>query len=76
MGKATQVEKILAYCAEHGSITAREVFINLNVNSPRKVISLLRKSGDYTVTALPETNGETRWMRYYIRKKETHGRLD
>lgn len=71
MDKATQRNKILAYCAEHGSITVREAFEVLNINSPTKRISEMRKSGEYRVDTLDESrtdaNGATkRWTRYFI----------
>jgi hypothetical protein len=67
---ATQQAKILAYCEEHGSITARDAFIKLDINSPRKVISDIRQAG-YNVQTLTETrekaNGDTvRYTRYFI----------
>lgn len=70
MDKATQRNKILAYCAEHGSITVREAF-ELGINSPTKRISEMRKSGLYSVDTLDEkrtdANGVTkRWTRYFI----------
>lgn len=70
MDKATQRNKILAYCAEHGSITVREAF-ELGINSPTKRISEMRKSGLYNVDTLDEkrtdANGVTkRWTRYFI----------
>lgn len=70
MGKATQQAKILAYCKQHGSITARDAFIKLDINSPRKVISDMRQDG-YDVQTLTERkekdNGETvRYTRYFI----------
>lgn len=71
MDNATQRMKILAYCAEHGSITVREAFEVLNINSPTKRISEMRKSGLYKVDTLDESrtdqNGVTkRWTRYFI----------
>ena len=74
MDKATQQGKILAYCAEHGSITIREAFEELHINSPSKRISELRLSGNYDVQAIEESrerNGETvRYKRYFIKKLE------
>lgn len=71
MDKATQRSMILAYCAEHGSITIREAFTELNINSPTKRISEIRKSGLYNVESVEESrmsNGVTkRWKRYYIK---------
>lgn len=68
--KATQQGKILAYCKEHGSITVRDAFTELNINSPTKRISELRKAG-YIVQTFDETrvkaSGETvRYKRYFI----------
>lgn len=77
MDKATQKVKILAYCEEHGSITAREAFLHLDINSPRKIISDLRKAG-YRVDCVTETrekaSGETvRYNRYFIKAGEADG---
>ena len=71
---ATQQAKILAYCEEHGSITARDAFIKLDINSPRKVISDIRQAG-YDVQTLTEVkekaNGDTvRYTRYFIKGGE------
>lgn len=68
--KATQRSKILQYCADHGSITVREAFTELNINSPTKRISELRSMG-YDVQTFDETrvndNGETvKFRRYFI----------
>lgn len=69
--KATQRQKIFNYCQEHGSITIREAFENLNINSPSKRISEMRKSGVFDVQAEQETRinsaGELkRYKRYFI----------
>ena len=72
MNPATQKGKILGYCAEHGSITIREAFEKLHINSPSKRISELRKSPDYVVDAITEYkfndegNVETKYKRYFI----------
>ena len=73
MNAATQKGKILQYCAEHGSITIREAFEKLYINSPSKRISELRNSGLYDVKAVEESrvnkDGETKtYKRYYISK--------
>lgn len=75
--KATQRGKILAYCAEHGSITIRDAFEKLHINSPSKRISELRLSGDYDVQAMEETrindSGDTvRYKRYFIKGGEAN----
>ena len=67
---ATQCGKILEYCAEHGSITAREAFIHLNINSPRKAISDMRRKGYEVKTVEMDNNGKKPYKRYYISKKE------
>ena len=71
MNPATQQQKILGYCAEHGSITIREAFEKLHINSPSKRISELRKSGLYDVKSINETRMnsegvEVKFKRYFI----------
>lgn len=67
---ATQYGKILGYCEEHGSITAREAFIKLNINSPRRAITELRRKG-YEVKAVDmDNNGKKPYKRYFITKPE------
>ena len=70
MDAATQCGKILAYCEQHGSITAREAFIHLNINSPRKAISELKRKGYEVKAVKQDNNGKTPYNRYYISKKE------
>jgi len=70
MNPATQKGKILGYCAEHGSITIRDAFEKLHINSPSKRISELRRAG-YDVQAITETRvnaagDEVRFKRYFI----------
>jgi hypothetical protein len=74
MDKATQRMKILAYCEQHGSITIRDAFTKLHINSPSKRISEIRNSGLYDVDAVNESctdeNGNTtRWKRYFIKER-------
>jgi predicted ArsR family transcriptional regulator len=72
--KETQRAKILAYCKEHGSITIREAFEKLHINSPSKRISEMRNSGEYVVDDITEfimdDEGriETKWKRYFIKE--------
>lgn len=71
MDKVTQRAKILDYCDKHGSITVRDAFNKLNINSPTKRISELRKAG-YDVQTITESRvkagGDTvRYTRYFIR---------
>lgn len=73
--KATQIGKILAYCAEHGSITVRDACVKLDINSPTKRISEMRLSGNYDVQSIEEIKvkddgGTVRYNRYFIRKLE------
>ena len=72
--KTTQQNAIYQYCQQHGSITAREAFIKLDINSPRKVISDMRDDG-YDVDSITEQHvnayGQTkRFKRYFIKKAE------
>lgn len=76
MDKATQRMKILAYCEQHGSITIREAFTKLNINSPSKRISEIRNSGEYIVNSIGESSTDaegntTRWKRYFINELQT-----
>ena len=71
----THVAKVLAYCAAHGSITVRDAY-KLDINSPTKVISNMRKSPKYDVQGIEETrvnkSGETkRYKRYFIKEVES-----
>ena len=75
MSKATHNAKVLAYCKQHGSITVRDAAVKLNINSPTKVISNMRLSGEYDVQDVRESrvndNGETvNYKRYFIRALE------
>ena len=74
MDKLTQQRKILAYCHKHGSITVRDAFTELDINSPTKRISEMRNSKNYDVQTTVETkvkdNGETvRFNRYFIHER-------
>ena len=74
MNRATQKTKILDYCAEHGSITIRDAFEKLNINSPTKRISELRRSG-YDVQSVMESRinaagNVVKFKRYFIKAKE------
>lgn len=68
--KFTQRMKILNYCAEYGSITIRDAFEKLNINSPSKRISEMRYAG-YDVQSEVErkinaSGVEVRYKRYFI----------
>lgn len=70
MDKLTQRQKILAYCKEHGSITVREAFEKLNINSPTKRISEMREVGyevDTTTEYREKEDGsKVFFTRYFI----------
>lgn len=73
MSKMTQRQKILDYCEAHGSITVREAFEELRINSPTKRISEIKKSGLYAVDTaeIRQTNSagqKVRFTVYYIRR--------
>ena len=70
MDRATQRGKILAYCKKYGSITVREAFELLHINSPTKRISELRRDG-FDIQGVMESrtnkDGDTvRYVRYYL----------
>lgn len=72
--KRTQQAKILEFCKTHGSITVRDATVELDINSPRKRISELRRSG-FNVDTVTEyrTNSygaEVRYNRYFISEEE------
>jgi hypothetical protein len=72
MDKVTQRRKILDYCAMHGSITVRDAFLKLNINSPTKRISELRHLYDVRTDTEERVNasGErVRYKRYYIAER-------
>ena len=77
--KAVQREKILAYCNEHGSITIREAFEELDINSPSKRISEMRHSPRYVVDDITEyiydDEGKvrTKFKRYFIKEAAADG---
>lgn len=72
--KATQRRKIFNYCMEHGSITNREAFVHLNINSPTARISEMRRSGLYEVKDQKEirinSSGDAvKYKRYFISER-------
>ena len=77
--KAAQRDKILAYCYEHGSITIREAFEELDINSPSKRISEMRHSPWYVVDDITEyiydDEGKvrTKFKRYFIKEAAADG---
>lgn len=78
MDAITQKMRIIEYCEKHGSITVREAFTKLNINSPTKRISEIKNSGLYTVKSIIESKTgkdghRIRWKRYFIKKKNGGG---
>lgn len=74
MDKVTQCSTIREYLRIHGNASVRELFINCNVNSPRKRISELNASGvpigsflDYTVD---DMGHKTRYKRFFIQENK------
>lgn len=70
MDANTQRGKIIEYCEKYGSITVRDAFEKLYINSPTKRISELREAG-YDVTTKEEhrenaVGNSVRYYRYYI----------
>ena len=79
MDNKTAIEQIYDYCQTHGSISVREDFMWLGINSPTKVIRNMLRCG-YRVNTVTETkkdkNGRTRrWTRYYIEKRDTNEQI-
>lgn len=72
MDKVTQQQKILNYCLQHGSITVRDAFLKLNINSPTKRISEMRHTYDVRTETEEKINsiGErVRYKRYFIAER-------
>lgn len=63
---ATQKGRILDYCAEHGSITIREAFEKLYINSP----SMGYDVQDITETRINGNGDEVKFKRYFISAPE------
>lgn len=72
MSRVPQQKKILAYCNLNGSITIREAFEKLNMNSPSKRISEMRHSPLYHVEDITEySNDGVPFKRYFIKEART-----
>ena len=70
MNTATQRSKILAYCKKYGSITVRDAFEKLHINSPTKRFSELKFAG-YEIKTVEEIKekddgSKVRYNRYFI----------
>ena len=73
MAKVSQQKKILAYCNLNGSITIREAFERLKINSPSKRISEMRASPFYEVESMnvhyiKEDGTPGRYKKYFIKE--------
>lgn len=78
MNKVTQQKKILAYCNIKGSITIREAFEKLKINSPSKRISEMRHSPLYEVEStteyyIDELGNPGHFKRYFIKEAKACG---
>jgi len=72
--KSNQRNKIVQYISENGSATVRELFIYLNINSPTKRLSELRKLGlirDEEERKLRQDGTVVRFKRYYLEESAT-----
>lgn len=69
--KLTQQNAIILYLREHGSATVRDLFTNLDINSPSKRISELRQLGmieQEKCTSVNASGEKKRYMRYYLKE--------
>ena len=72
--KSNQRNRIIQYIRENGSATVRELFIYLNINSPTKRLSELRKLGlirDEEERKLRQDGTVVRFKRYYLEESAT-----
>lgn len=72
--KSNQRNRIVQYIRENGSATVRELFIYLNINSPTKRLSELRKLGlirDEEERKLRQDGKVVRFKRYYLEESAT-----
>ena len=64
----SQKNKVLDYMKLHGAASARDIFEYCYCNSPRKLISDLRRDG-YKIEDRWRTKDGKRWKEYYLRKE-------
>jgi Mn-dependent DtxR family transcriptional regulator len=72
--KSNQRNKIVQYIRENGSATVRELFIYLNINSPTKRLSELRKLGlirDEEERKLRQDGTVVRFKLYFLEESAT-----
>lgn len=67
MEKATQCNRMLAYMREHGSITNRQAFVGLGINSPTRRITDLKRQGYHIEREMREVgSGRKRIAEYRL----------
>ena len=66
----SQIEKILNFVEQRGSISSLEATNELKIMSFTKRMSEIRRNPNYEVTQKWESNGHTRWLRYEIKEVE------
>ena len=65
-----QAERMIAYMDRMGSITSWEAMNILGILSPTKRISEIRRMDGITVHQKWESNGQSKWLRYWIERNE------
>lgn len=65
-----QAERVLAYVGKVGSVSSWEMMNILGILSPTKRISEIRRMPGITVHQKWETDGKTKWLRYWIERKD------
>lgn len=68
--KLPQVERILAYVEKVGSISSWEAMNILGILSPTKRMSEIRRMPGVKVTQKWESDGHSKWVRYWIEREE------
>lgn len=73
MDKVTQQQKIVNYLQENPGATVRDLFVDLEINSPTKRISELRQLGMIHTVKCRAVNlkGEKKNFKRYFLRKET-----
>lgn len=60
----TNEMKVVRYIGEHGSITYRQMTVDLWINSPRDVIARMRKKGYPLTEKIETTNTGAKFKRF------------
>lgn len=66
----SQIDQVLSYMKEKGSISSWEAIITFRCTRLSQYILLLKQQG-FKITPIWETNGEKRWVRYFLEKHLT-----